>query len=316
MRSAIPCVLLVSALACSLFALPAQAKPARVYVSVSGNDSNPCSETSPCRTFTAAQNAVEAGGEIAVLHTGGYDPVTITKALSIVAVGVEATIASTKGITAITINAGANDKVALRGLTLDGANLAAVGIQFNSGASLTVEDCGVRNMTSNGLAFTPSATTGTQALVVANSYFNDNGSDGIQIAPSSSGAVTAAIDRTGLNGNDVGLNVFGQSSTGAISVAVTDSVAANNGTEGFSIQSTRSSSLSNLSLTRALAEGNHIGIFSSGINAAAWLAQSTLTGNAISFDADHGGVVDSYGDNYIDMSNGAPIGTLTTVGKE
>jgi len=82
------------------------------------------------------------------------------------------------------------------------------------------------------------------------------------------------------------------------------------------VQSTRTNSLSNLSLTRTLPEGNHTGIFSSGINAAVWLAQSTLTGNAISFDADHGGVVDSYGDNYIDMSNGVPVGTLTTVGKE
>ena len=80
------------------------------------------------------------------------------------------------------------------------------------------------------------------------------------------------------------------------------------------VQSTRTNSLSNLSLTRTLPEGNHTGIFSSGINAAVLLAQSTLTGNAISFDADHGEVVDRY--NYIDMSNGAPVGTLTTVGKK
>src|SRR5215472_1974366 len=85
---------LLSIIAISMCAsLPAQAQRARVFVSVNGNDSNPCTALSPCKTFQAAHNAVLADGEISVLDTGGYGTLVINKAISIVAIGVQASIA-------------------------------------------------------------------------------------------------------------------------------------------------------------------------------------------------------------------------------
>ena len=72
--------------------LPAQAQRARVFVSVTGNDANPCTAGSPCKTFQAAHDAVLAGGEISVLDTGGYGTLIINEAVSIVAVGVQASM--------------------------------------------------------------------------------------------------------------------------------------------------------------------------------------------------------------------------------
>jgi hypothetical protein len=160
MKSRAFCFTLLTTIAISVIAsLPAQAQRARVFVSVNGNDANPCTALSPCRTFQAAHDAVLPGGEISVLDTGGYQPLTITKAISIVAVGIEASIATPSGVNAITINAGPTDKVSLRGLTLDGAGLGLNGILFTSGQSLTVEDCVVRNVTNEGLAFVSGVTT-------------------------------------------------------------------------------------------------------------------------------------------------------------
>ena len=192
MKSRAYCFTLLLAIVISNTAnLPAQAQRARVFVSVAGNDSNPCTAGSPCKTFQHAHDVVLAGGEISVLDTGGYGILTITKAVSIVAVGVQASIATTSGNTGIIINAGSTDNVSLRGLTLDGAGGGENGILFNTGLSLTVEDCVVRNMTQFGLFLAP---TVASSLGVSNSHFDDNGSVGILIQTESANAVTIECD--------------------------------------------------------------------------------------------------------------------------
>src|SRR6516225_5464330 len=111
------------------------------------------------------------------LDTGGYGTLIISKSISIVAIGVQASIAIPLGGTGITINAAFGDVVSLRGLIIDGQGVGHSGIVFNTGLSLEVVDCVVRNMAANGLEFHGKATT-TQQLAVSNSYFADNGIDG------------------------------------------------------------------------------------------------------------------------------------------
>jgi Collagen triple helix repeat (20 copies) len=80
-------------------------------------------------------------------------------------------------------------------VVLDGIGVTgSVGIQFNSGGSLNVQDSVIRNFDSLGIAFVPN---GSSALFVSNTLISDlanaNGT-GINIAPSS-GSVTAVISR-------------------------------------------------------------------------------------------------------------------------
>ena len=319
MKSHAFCLTLLASLAVSIAAaLPVQAQRARVFVSVTGNDANPCTALSPCKTFQAAHDAVLAGGEISVLDTGGYGTLIISKSISIVAVGVQASIAIPSGGTGIAVNANFGDIVSLRGLTLDGQGVGTSGIVFNTAQSLTIEDCVVRNTITNGLEFISNATT-TQTLAVSNSYFTDN-NVGIQIRTKNVGTVAAAIDRTGMYGNSGdGLFVNGFNGTGGLYVAVTDSVAANNGFAGggagFEVSTTTGHSVSNLSVTHCLIEGNIIGVASFGPTSTVWLAQSTLTGDAAGFQTNAGGVINSFGDNYI-TANGPSTGSLTSVGKQ
>src|ERR671934_1739865 len=92
----------------------------RTFVSTSGSDANPCDRATPCRSFGAAIANTTAGGEVIVLDSGGYGPVTITKAVSIIAPpGIYAGITALSG-DAIDVSAGTSDKVTLRGLTLNG----------------------------------------------------------------------------------------------------------------------------------------------------------------------------------------------------
>jgi hypothetical protein len=103
-------------LACGFSAAPAQAAPNRTWVSGHGTDSGACTLAAPRRTFAFALTQTAARGEIDVLDPAGYGTVTITKAISIINDGV-----GTAGILAssgngITINAGGDDSVHLRGL--------------------------------------------------------------------------------------------------------------------------------------------------------------------------------------------------------
>src|SRR5215472_11058204 len=121
MRTAIPLIVLATALACSLASAPAHAR-ARVFVASYGNDANPCSFGSPCRNFQQAVNVVDPGGEVTAIDSAGFGPINITKAVTITSpAGVEAGIVPNPGDDAIHINAGPNDTVVLSGLTLNGA---------------------------------------------------------------------------------------------------------------------------------------------------------------------------------------------------
>jgi hypothetical protein len=306
------------ALAVTLPAVSAHAQAPRTFVSAAGSDSNPCTFAAPCRHFQNAVNVTSPGGEVDALDPAGYGPITITQSITIEGQG-WSYIAPPANGNGITINAGSGN-VSIHGVSVDGAGIVGStnGIVFNSGESLTVEDCFVRNMEGSGLAFKSTATT-TQTLAVSNSYFSDNAADGILIEPLSSGAITAAIDRTGLYDNrNIGLFVYAVNGTGTVNVGVTDSVAANgnsfNGNTGFDVEA--DSHAANLSLTHCLAVGNAIGVAAGSTGATLWLAQSTVTGNVVGYSVNNGGVIKSYGDNYLAAGNGSNLGTLTNVGKQ
>src|SRR6266545_2531661 len=91
---------------------PAPSPQIRTYVSGLGDDSGPCSETAPCRTFQTAVGLTLPGGEIFVLDSANYGPVTIDKALTIMSEGGVAGILATKGA-GIKVYAGASDVVTL-----------------------------------------------------------------------------------------------------------------------------------------------------------------------------------------------------------
>ena len=92
------CIAAIAAFACSLATAPANAR-ARVFVASYGNDSNPCTFGSPCKTFQSAVNVVDPGGEVTAIDSAGFGPITITHAVTITSPdGVEAGIVPTAGI--------------------------------------------------------------------------------------------------------------------------------------------------------------------------------------------------------------------------
>jgi hypothetical protein len=288
MRTAIPLTVLVTGLACSLFTAPAQAR-ARVFVASYGNDANPCTFGSPCKTFQQAVNVVDAGGEVTAIDSAGFGPISISKAVTITSPdGVEAGIVPTAGGDAIDINAGATDGIVLRGLTLNGSGVGFNGVVFNSGGSLTVINCvaqdfvfdGTHTSTGNGILFQP--TSGTFDFSITNSIFANNGNAGIFASPPfGSGTVNAngVVDHVAATGNNFGMGFAPFHSSGGLFVtAVSNSVASNNKSIGIWVDG--GPIIVSVSINNTNVSGNATGIQAQN-TVKAFLGHSVITGNVV-----------------------------------
>ena len=302
------------ALAAALATAPATAQNARSFVSPTGLDTNNCQLATPCRTFAAAILLTNAGGEIAVLGTAGYGSVTITKAISIVnGGGFEAAIAVPSTGTGITINAGASDAVSLRGLTIEGGGVGNTGIQFNTGKSLTIEDCVIRHVVGDAVDFFPNAAA---SIFVSNTRVTDNANHGIYVAPPiGAGVIGAVFNRVQANNNgNSGIAVYGGTSTGSIKADVYDSVAAGNTNIGFAAVTFGGGAPTTLTVSRSISANNLDGLYAEGTGALIRVANSMVIGNANGWLTASSGVLQSAGDNTIEGNAGSetPPGTYAT----
>lgn len=126
----------------------ANAQATRTWVSGVGDDANPCSRTAPCKTFAGAISKTAASGEISVLDPGGFGAVTITKAITLDGDGTLAGILSAS-TTGIIVNAGVNDIVYIRNLSINGAGSGLNGIRYLAGKAVHVESCTITGMGNN-----------------------------------------------------------------------------------------------------------------------------------------------------------------------
>jgi hypothetical protein len=287
---------------------PSAAKAqARVFVAAQGSDSNPCSFALPCRTFQHAHDTVAANGEIDVLDPAGYGAVTITKSISIQGHGFSG-ISVASG-TAITINAGASDKINLRGLLLDGVGTGAIGIKHMAGGVLSIEGSLIRGFTSWGVDFAPNASS---KLYIADTLVSENGDTGVYFIPSGAGTVTGVLDRVESNNNGgAGFAVDGNSSSATINVTLADSVSSHNTGDGISYNAaTVAGAVMVRSTTIASNGGNGVNVI--GAAAKLRIARSMITGNAIGFATSSSGTLVSYSDNSLDSNatNGVATSTI------
>jgi hypothetical protein len=258
----------------------------------------PCSRSAPCMTFAFALTQTDPGGEIDVLDPGDFQPVNITQSVSIVADGVLAGIFAS-GVNAITVNAGANDVVVLRGLTIhgDGTTFAA-GIALNSGGTLHIESCTISNFGFDGIVAGPSH------VFIKDTIARNNANAGIQFSSGSSAIVTASLDnvRTENNGN----GVEADSNT---HVSVRNSVSAHNN-QGFVAFSAGGRVVINLEST--IAPGNGTGVNADGANATINMSNVTVVNNGTGLSSSSGGQIVSFGNNKItdNTTNGSPTKTI------
>ena len=271
-------------LAAFLSASPAMALNTRSFVSPTGNDANACTLPAPCRTFQIAFNQTIAGGEIDVLGSAGYGALTIDKAISIVNPGgYVASMFVAAGGVGITVNAPADAAVNLQGLTIDGGGAGYNGIVFNSGASLTIDNCVVKNFhnigdaaTGHGIYIAP--TSGTLKFAITNTTASNNGYGGVSMFMPIGGSanITGVIDHLVATANQFYGIVSDSHSSGAETVAIANSITSDAYSGIFS--GNYGSGTMKVSIDNVTASGNQRGIEADG-TAKVFLGRSTIMGN-------------------------------------
>lgn len=211
---------------CLIFSNIAQAQATRTWVSGVGDDANPCSRTAPCKTFAGAISKTAPCGEISVLDPGGFGAVTITKSITINGDGTLAGILSAT-VNAIIVNAGVNDVVVIRSISINGACSGINGIRYLGGRSLRVENCTITGVTTHGIDVSHTTTDATKPgeLTVENCSFTNIGSVGIRIARNAGQAdPSAMINNTRITRAGFGVDVL-NAGTATVSNSVISHVA-------------------------------------------------------------------------------------------
>ncbi|HEY8262041.1 MAG TPA: right-handed parallel beta-helix repeat-containing protein [Methylosinus sp.] len=251
------------------------------FVSSKGVDNGNCGlAASPCRTFAYALTQTNASGEIKVLDPGFYNTVAINKSVTIT--GVPGTsIAMTAPNTAITIDAGANGIVNLRGIEINGQGVGLAGISVLSAKAVNIVDCIVRRVGADGISISPNS--GAVSATISNTISSNNGNFGMQFVPGFGASVKASIDHSTMNDNGFA-GVMG--SDGA-ALMITDSNADNNAIDGF----------------RA----------AGGATSLMWLGRNVATGNSVGIKNVTSASVRSFGDNKVIGNATNTSGAIVTV---
>jgi hypothetical protein len=146
----------------------AGAANSRSFVASYGNDANPCTISAACRSFAAAVAATTPYGEVIVLDSAGYGPVTIAQSVTIVAPdGVFAGISASPGGIGVAIMSNTIE-VRLSGITVVGGwrGIDIAGI----GDTVQIDRCVIRDA-SYGIVAGASRVSVSNSRLIANFEF-------------------------------------------------------------------------------------------------------------------------------------------------
>src|SRR5262249_31157085 len=303
---------------------PAQAVTfTKTYVSNTGSDANNCaSVASACASFATAAKATSFGGEITVVNTGDYGPVIINQSVSITNDGAgEAGVTPPSASVGIAISAGVGDVVSLRGLVIDGHNVAAGGIVISQASAVHIQNCMVRNIQLSGLGVLVQTTSNTQ-LFISDTIIYNNGSTaltgGIWLQPIGSNSVNAVFDRIHLENNVFGLRVDGGAgSVNGVHVVIRDSVVSGNASDGIQAVTVAGKAPAFLLVENTAVVNNAgTGILASGPHATVLLDGNVISRNSAGISAFSSGQLISYGNNKVNNNvgaDGAPTSSFSPI---
>jgi hypothetical protein len=265
---------------------PAYGQSMRTYVSGTGKDGTACTLANPCRTLQAALKLTNPGGQIQSLDSADYGYVTINQAVTLLgAHGATGVLAA--NVSGITINAGANDVINLKGLDIDGVGSGGNGIQFNSGSTLNIQDSIIRGFAS-GINIT---STSANSFTVSDTVLSNNS---IGLSAQSSAPITGVLSGVQVINNASGVVATGANSSSQVLLTVQSSMVANNDTVGI-----LSNGFSTISVSDTTIANNGIGVEAQNAGAVLQLFGSSLTGNTTGWAALNGGQVISSASNAI-----------------
>jgi hypothetical protein len=275
---------------------PAQAQNFHSWVSHNGNNSNSCTESSPCLTFSQALSVTADGGQVTCLDSGSFLTIEVTISVTIDCTGTVATPDNNLAQCADFVAINAPGKVVtLRGLNIAGPGFAsgtcfnASGINIHAAAAVYIEDCVIENFSLKGIL--DARTTGLTKLAIKNTTVRNNGSAGIVAGSAPKNSVVLE------NVQSVG-NIYGIAVATGNNVVISRSVMSENSIAGIEADPGAQVYVENTKISHNASYG----VFAQGTVV---LANSDITFNTSSIN----GTTTSFGNNRL-FGNGG--GTAPT----
>jgi hypothetical protein len=348
--AALPRALTVGAILLLLQVAASAAGP-RLYIGSAGADGNPCTTAAPCRTLQYAVSAVDDGGEVIIIDSAGYGPVTIAKSVSVVApAGVYAGITVSSGA-GVDVN-GAGIRVLLEGLTITGLGAGTTGVRLLAGTDLRLANCTISAMTGAGLvatatgakvfvrdvAYDANATAAslagvTATLVDVRAAGNGTGIDigagarvtvrggaitgsagpGIAVANAAGTATTLAVDSTLIAQNATGISLYASGAGSTLSAGVIRSTIVRNAGDGVAASAVPPATTT-VTLTANDISDQAVGVRAQNAGVTLLATGNTIARNRVGgLVQSAGAMLQSLGNNTVDPALSPPTtGTVTT----
>lgn len=284
-------------------ATQANALNTRTWVSGKGVDQAGCGPVaSPCRTLQYAHDNTAAGGEINVLDAAGYGSVAIGKAISIIndGAGVAGVLAPPGG-NGVTVTAGADDDVFLRGLTIEGAGAGSRGIVFYGGRALSVAKCFIQSFTDSGIHLETSPNVLTPAAVrMADVSIEKTGSNGIH---QKGGPLRVQVEGVTISRASFGILLDPSSGTTSVNITATHT---SFGVIGIEFASAGGTVIGSVDSSSVHGSPGNIGFY---VNATGtmYLSRSVSRGFNAGANGTGSGRIYSYGNNMLEDSGAGVI---------
>jgi hypothetical protein len=226
--------------------------------------------------------------------------VTITKSITISGDGTLAGILAA-GTNGVIMNAGANDTVILRNLSIHGAGTGINGIRYLAGRALRVEDCSISGFSNRGIdvVFT-GATAG--ALTVVNTSLTNIGSVGIRV-DTNAGSMSPSVllDNVQITKTLIGFDVLRASVATVSNSSITDVT-----NQAIVAENNAIINAESCVLTR---NGTGIAAFSAGT--AIRISDCSIFNNTVGVSVAGGAIGDRFGNNAV-FGNGTDfVGVVT-----
>lgn len=269
-RQAMNIVMMIAAVLCC--AGVAQAQNPRAYVGVSGTDAGNCNNpASPCRLVGYALSVVDDRGEVVIVESGYYRPFQVDKSVTVAAApGVYAQInIPEQSASAISVAVAANEYVVLRGLNVHapGGVAGQIGIRFNTGGTLHVENCTINGFTLSGIS------SGGAELFVKDTTIRNSGYS-VHVV-SGNGNVTRAV----LENCRIENGIHGIHASSNARVTAKNTTAAGHSGAGFLASLPVNGGIpAEMNLENCVSSNNAIGI-NANVNTIVRVSNSTVTGN-------------------------------------
>jgi uncharacterized membrane protein len=253
--------------------------PHRYFVANGGDGPN-CTFAAPCGSWSTAIALAHSGDTISALTSGDFGEIKLSSGVIIDGGGFDAGVLSD----GVDIDMADGDSAVLRGLHLNGSDsgVSGVGITFEGGGSLVVEDCEIQNYGERGISI--ESTTNGAKVLISNTTVSGQANNGIIVIPP---AVT----------NSVVLD----------HVRIVNNVNSGVGVHAGGIVEIRNSVLSNNAIW---------GLVADGLGAQVSIENTSVSGNLIGIQASTGGTVRMSNINVWNNATGLIVnsGTITSFG--